>query len=279
MAVHPQVRTDAAGHQKRPVAARPSNLPPTNTDGSSFANAPSTATRTPMSISVHAPDQRNPVAHLTRDERPSTSDQARTPAFTRKQLAQLFAASDPENRLLCRVLAGTGLRIGEALGLEWRHIDWKNGVLRVDQQATPDGRLKRPKTARAMRDVPLDHVVAGDLRRHRLASRYSRDGDPVFASNTGTVLRVHNLRERSFRPLLERLGWAKQGFGLHSFRRSYVSALIANGLDVANVSKYAGHASPTITLDRYAREFEARKRDDDRVREVTAGLWSATSEQ
>ena len=277
--MHPQVRTDAAGHQKRPVAARPSNLPPTNTDGSSFANAPSTATRTPMSISVHAPDQRNPVAHLTRDERPSTSDQARTPAFTRKQLAQLFAASDPENRLLCRVLAGTGLRIGEALGLEWRHIDWKNGVLRVDQQATPDGRLKRPKTARAMRDVPLDHVVAGDLRRHRLASRYSRDGDPVFASNTGTVLRVHNLRERSFRPLLERLGWAKQGFGLHSFRRSYVSALIANGLDVANVSKYAGHASPTITLDRYAREFEARKRDDDRVREVTAGLWSATSEQ
>ena len=107
-----------------------------------------------------------------------------------------------------------------------------------------------------MRDVPLDHVVAGDLRRHRLASRYSRDGDPVFASNTGTVLRVHNLRERSFRPLLERLGWAKQGFGLHSFRRSYVSALIANGLDVANVSKYAGHASPTITLDRYAHEFE-----------------------
>ena len=82
-----------------------------------------------------------------------------------------------------------------------------------------------------------------------------------------------------FRPLLERLGWAKQGFGLHSFRRSYVSALIANGLDVANVSKYAGHASPTITLDRYAREFEARKRDDDRVREVTAGLWSATSKR
>jgi hypothetical protein len=49
-------------------------------------------------------------------------------------------------------------------------------------------------------------------------------------------------------------------------------------LDAANVSKYAGHASPTITLDRYAREFEARKRDDERVREVTAGLWSATAD-
>ena len=48
----------------------------------------------------------------------------------------------------------------------------------------------------------------------------------MFASSTGTVLRVHNLRERSFRPLLKRLGWAKQGFGLHSFLRSYVSALI-----------------------------------------------------
>ena len=66
---------------------------------------------------------------------------------------------------------------------------------------------------------------------------------------------------------------------MHSFRRSYVSALIASGLDVANVSKYAGHASPTITLDRYAKEFNARERDDDRVREVTAGLWVAAADQ
>lgn len=108
-----------------------------------------------------------------------------------------------------------------------------------------------------------------------LASRYSNGTDPVFVSSTGGVLRAHNLRERSFRPMMKRLGWTGQGSGLHSFRRSYVSALIANRLDVANVSKYAGHASPTITLDRYAREFEARKRDDQRVREVTSGLWAA----
>ncbi len=97
----------------------------------------------------------------------------------------------------------------------------------------------------------------------------------MFASSTGTVLRVHNLRERSFRPLLASLGLAKQGYGFHSFRRSYVSALIASGLDVVNVSKYAGHASPTITLDRNAKEFNDRERDDSRVREVTAGLWAA----
>ncbi len=58
-----------------------------------------------------------------------------------------------------------------------------------------------------------------------------------------------------------------------------MSALIASGRDVANVSKYAGHASPTITLDRYAREFNAREGDDDRVREVTAGLWVAVADK
>ena len=147
--------------------------------------------------------------------------------------------------------------------------------MKVEQQAAPDGSVKRPKTATAMRSVPLDNILGGDLRRHRVASIHSRDTDPVFASSTGTVLRVHNLRERSFRPLLKELGWAKQGYGFHSFRRSYVSALIASGLDVVNVSKYAGHASPTITLDRYAKEFDARDRDDSRVREVTAGLWAA----
>ena len=217
---------------------------------------------------------RNPVAYLTRDERPAATGQERTKAFTREQLSALFEAAD-EHLLLYRLLAGTGLRIGEALGLEWRHVDVKWGVVLVEQQATPEGRVKRPKTATAIRDVPVDDVLAADLRRHRLASRHSQGTDPVFASSTGSVLRVHNLRERSFRPLLVRLGWEKQGYGFHSFRRSYVSALIASGLDVTNVSKYAGHASPTITLDRYAKEFNARDRDDSRVREVTAGLWVA----
>src|SRR4029453_10773018 len=51
-----------------------------------------------------------------------------------------------------------------------------------------------------------------------------------------------------------------------------LQAGVASGRDVANVSKYAGTASPTITLDRYAREFNAREGDDDRVGEVTAGV-------
>ena len=97
---------------------------------------------------------RNPVAHLTRDERPAATGQERTKAFTRASSCRRCSQAADEHLLLYRLLAGTGLRIGEALGLEWRHIDAKRGVVRVEQQATPDGRVKRPKTATAIRDVP-----------------------------------------------------------------------------------------------------------------------------
>ena len=111
---------------------------------------------------------------------------------------------------------------------------------------TPDGRVKRPKTATAAtRDVPLDDVLAGELRRHRLAMLATR-GTPtqVFASTH----RHRASRPQPARAVVPARCWngsagPSRDYGLPTrSARSYVSALIATGLDVANVSKYAGHA-------------------------------------
>ncbi|MDT2238407.1 tyrosine-type recombinase/integrase [Paenibacillus larvae] len=51
----------------------------------------------------------------------------------------------------------TGMRRGELLGLEWKHVDWKNGVVSIEQSLTHSEKgkviIKSPKTERSRRNV------------------------------------------------------------------------------------------------------------------------------
>ncbi len=60
---------------------------------------------------------------------------------------------------LWRLMASTGMRRGEALGLSWRDVDLESGRLSVRQQLTRSGdhvRLVAPKTAAGRRSIALD---------------------------------------------------------------------------------------------------------------------------
>jgi integrase len=103
-------------------------------------------------------------------------------------------------------MASTGLRIGEALALEWRHVQLDGSAPHVKVQrgalAWPP---RAPKTRSGRRDVPLDPDLAIELRLHRVATERDRDRDLVFPSRAGTPLSYHNLR-RAIRPVLEEIG-------------------------------------------------------------------------
>ncbi len=74
--------------------------------------------------------------------------------------AVLLADGDVRAATLVCVLAYAGLRPGEALGLEWRHV--RESTLLVEQ-AVSDGQLKRQKTNRVYRTVDLIAPLAEDL--------------------------------------------------------------------------------------------------------------------
>jgi len=57
----------------------------------------------------------------------------------------------------------------------------------------------------------------------------------------------------------------------HCVRHTHASALIAASLDVVNVSKRLGHASPTITLNVYAYLF-SNKGDDGAAQTIEAAI-------
>ena len=85
--------------------------------------------------------------------------------------AVLLDDRDHRSATLVSVLAYAGLRPGEALALEWRHV--RDRTLLIEQ-AVSDGRLKRQKTNRIYRTVDLLEPLAEDLADWKAASRTGR---------------------------------------------------------------------------------------------------------
>jgi integrase len=208
----------------------------------------------------------NPVRRLERGERPKVK-RPEFPSLDRESIGRLVAATPEKYRVLVAVSVLTGLRQGEALGLQWQDVDVKDGVLRVRHQLERTGQLGEPKTQAAKREVPFPPSLGRMLSAHReeaFARGLARPTDFVFASETGGPLHHRNIVRRGLEKAVETADLPELSW--HALRHVAASVLIAEGASVAYVSRVLGHASPAITLDSYAHEF-ARAEHADRTRE------------
>ena len=123
--------------------------------------------------------------------------------WTPQQLA-LFLATSASDRpgFAFRLLAMTGLRRGETLGLRWQDVDLDHGSLRVVQQLVDvNGRLhfgppKTKKGARTLAVAPPRRPLCGSIERRRTESDWL--GDPhtriMILSSLGRTARPLDLR-------------------------------------------------------------------------------------
>src|ERR1019366_8924650 len=156
------------------------------------------------------------------------------------------------------LLAGSGLRIGEALGLNVSDVDFLRRTVKVERQRLQSGRIGPPKTPKSARSVPLGQVVIDELAAHLAA--YPSDG-PLFTITTGEPLGYPTWLST----------WGRAGkvvakaVDTHSLRHFYASALIAGGASVKVVQTRLGHGSAVITLNTYGHLWPG---DDDLTRTV-----------
>ena len=159
------------------------------------------------------------------------------------ELARILEASTGPRRALWAILGFAGLRIGEALGLSWEHIDFEAGVILV-RQAAVGGELAPLKTRRARRDVPmLPELVAV------LSAFHTERGNPtsglLFSTRTGRPRRADEVRARWLQPLLRHLGLPPGG--CHAFRHGLPARLDALGLSPAAIQRFMGHSTLAMT--------------------------------
>jgi integrase len=105
-------------------------------------------------------------------------------------------------------------------------------------------RRVQPKTAAAIRDIPLVAQLSALLRDQRQTARFAHCGDYVFATGNGTPLGHRNVESRALQRAAAAAGL--KAVRLHDLRHTFASHLIIDlGLDVAQVSRILGHASVT----------------------------------
>jgi integrase len=149
------------------------------------------------------------------------------------------------------LLAMTGMRRGEALGLRWSDVDLERAQLSVRQTLVPVGSrivISKPKTARGRRVVALDSVTVAALRKLRSDS-LSGGGDLVFLEHDGRPLDPSRVSRR-FRKLVARSGLPK--IRLHDLRHTHATLALQAGVHPKIVSERLGHATVSLTLDVYS---------------------------
>ncbi len=194
----------------------------------------------------------NPLDAVSRPRAPRPEIQALDSAQVRALLA---AASGDPLEALYAMAVGTGLRLGELLGLRWGDLDLEAGAVQVRRALVESKQGTRtfaePKTSRARRQVDLPAFAIVALRRHREAlGAIPHPGLLVFTSPEGESIRRSNLHRRSFKPLLARAKLPAVTF--HALRHSAATMALAAGVNPKVVQERLGHSSVTLTLDTYS---------------------------
>ena len=155
------------------------------------------------------------------------------------------------------LIVNTGLRIGEALALEWSDINFKKKTLKVRKNMvyvksrSDSGKAyqyikqKSTKTKNGSRIVPLNSAAIRAL----ISLKGINGKTPyVFATSKGNRVTPRNI-DRMFRSILRCCDIKETG--IHTLRHTFASRLFAKGVDVKIVSELLGHSDVGITYDTY----------------------------
>lgn len=168
------------------------------------------------------------------------------------------------------LIVNLGLRVGEALALEWKDIDCENKIIRINKTVqsnimnfglvngnnTTYNRIKKSaKTNSGVRVLQLNDSVLMYIKelqeydkRNKISSKY------VSCTKVGTLNSSRNL-QRSLDRVIKRSGIDKH-VTLHTLRHTFGSTLLRHKVGIEVVSKLMGHANITITYNKYIHSIQ-----------------------
>lgn len=184
-----------------------------------------------------------------------------------------------------------GLRVGEALGLQWANIDLQAGTLRVRKALQTNGKVRElvdTKSAESQRTVALPAFLIRSLEHHKKQQAERRlaagaewqRSDFVFTTRVGRPLDA-TLVTRDLKQVISRT-WSGghpdckhertrdhecldcpahrlPSLSYHALRHSCASLLLAAGVPIRDVSELLGHSDVRLTLSTYAHVLDGNR--------------------
>jgi integrase len=159
-----------------------------------------------------------------------------------------------------------GLRRGELMALRWEDVDLQKNLIVVSRSWDVKAGAIEPKSNAGKRTVPIASVLREYVIAHRLRS--GRRGGLAFGASENRPFTPTAVRRRAL------IAWKSanknrrlaglpelEPIALHECRHTFASLMIAAGVNAKALSVYMGHASVTITLDRYGHLFPGNEEE------------------
>lgn len=235
----------------------------------------------------------NPASNAFRNFRKTTelSPTSREPLTIEQQSAFIdyVYSSRKYSRLanLFTILLGTGLRIGEALGLRWCDCDFEEGIIYITHtlmyKSGEDGgyqyRVTSPKTEAGNREIPMfDDVKAALLRernkKHGSQKKFVVDGytDFVFLNSNGQVytqafiydtiqgITTSYNKEEYARAIEEkRQPCYLPKISAHILRHTFCTRMCESDVNIKVLQDIMGHRNIRTTMETYAKALKDKK--------------------
>ena len=171
------------------------------------------------------------------------------------------------HKTLYDTLLATGLRIGEAVALEWSDIDLDNGYIDVNKTLVWSRmETNSPKSMAGYRKIPIDRNTVLMLRlykarQHQCFIEHGYGGkmaEHVFSNG----LHAYPSREGLQKTLTKHLKLAGLPYlTLHAFRHTHASLLLNAGISYKELQHRLGHATLAMTMDTYSHLSKEKEKE------------------
>lgn len=235
--------------------------------------------------------RKNPAAKAFPDFKRETQLSAKKKSAMTSEEQQIFLNYIANNvytkkwQNLFLVLNGTGMRIGEALALQWEDLDFDQNIIRIERtilyvtkekKTFPE--IHQTKTPSSMRTVPMSETVKNAFLAEKSCQKeaglkciaevngfsnfvfISQNGKPRSSIDVNMAIKriVNNCNKEALsskdNPIII------PHITCHTFRHNFATRLFESGVEAKVIQSYLGHSDISTTMNTYTDFFPEMKR-------------------
>jgi len=196
----------------------------------------------------------NPVANIGRSLRLPKEMKKEVEPFTGDESESVLVILEeryPAYYPIFLTLFTTGMRVGEACGLQWGDIDFQSRQIKVQRTTTHQTVHDTTKT-HAARVVDMSNGLTKALKEIKIQTHkedVAAGNEQPFCFHKDGKLLAHSTLRRIFSKALLQAGIHYRR--IHDIRHTYASRLLSAGENIVYVSRQLGHKNIQMTVDIY----------------------------
>jgi len=206
------------------------------------------------------------VDRMTRWPEKSARAKVKEKYMEREELkALLDSMEDVGYCMVTKMLALTGMRIGELIALELKDVDFERNVIKITKTYELNAKkVGTPKTFDSAREIHMRPEVvelakSAVLRSKQIGLANGHRSKLLFPWHDGSYLHYDAYRAY-FNPRAEKVTGRK--LTIHSLRHTFTALMAEADVPISIVSRQLGHHDSKVTADIYMHVTEERKKKD-----------------